>query len=111
MIPRAPASGTVVKFINYHNQEDTQDLPHPEYLTLYVAITGIIHMSAMAEHIENMLEEMYNVHVLVRVLCLLACSWHTLCTRYVWVQQLMHCFISNMKVIFNYLLCNENDAV
>ena len=56
--------GTVVRFIDYRNQEDTQDLPNPKYLALHAAIAGIIHMSAAAEHIDDILREMGDIHVL-----------------------------------------------
>jgi len=57
-------NGTAVRFIDHRNQEDTQDLPNPKYLALHAAIAGIIHMSAAAEHIDNILREMGDIHVL-----------------------------------------------
>ena len=64
LIPGAPKNGTVVRFIDYRNQEDTQDLPNPKYLALHAAISGIIHMSGAAEHIDNILRDMDDIHVL-----------------------------------------------
>ncbi|KAF9502639.1 hypothetical protein BS47DRAFT_1403324 [Hydnum rufescens UP504] len=57
-ISGTPKEGTAVKFVDHHNENDTEDLPNPRFLRLHVAVAGVIHMSGAAEYIENYLQDL-----------------------------------------------------
>ncbi|KAF9507099.1 hypothetical protein BS47DRAFT_1366859 [Hydnum rufescens UP504] len=45
-ISGTPKEGTAIKFVDHHNENDTEDLPNPQFLRLHAAVAGVIHMSA-----------------------------------------------------------------
>ncbi|KAF9503969.1 hypothetical protein BS47DRAFT_1369144 [Hydnum rufescens UP504] len=47
--PGTPKEGTAVKFVDHHNENDTEDLPNPQFLRLHAAVARVIHMSSTAD--------------------------------------------------------------
>ncbi|KAF9520209.1 hypothetical protein BS47DRAFT_1387541 [Hydnum rufescens UP504] len=57
-ISGTPKEGTAVKFVDHHNENDTEDLPNPRFLRLHAAVAGVIHMSGTTEYVENYLRDL-----------------------------------------------------
>ncbi|KAF9506732.1 hypothetical protein BS47DRAFT_1367138 [Hydnum rufescens UP504] len=48
-ISGTPKEGTAIKFVDHHNENDTEDLPNPQFLRLHAAVARVIHMSSAAD--------------------------------------------------------------